>query len=178
MLWIPNHDPLSQTLNNSNFHLSTFPAKINDKIFENEEKNKFWGHYCPKRIFPGNSSNVQLQGLPALKCQKHRVDWSSNQKLLHHDHHTKTVQSTFSIDHIICEIQIICEIICDLYSLTHFSLCTVTINLPKFVSACKKSAHFINSYSPKTKKAKPIFDPHHPKIIKINFGFSEFLSSH
>ena len=27
------------------------------------------------------------------------------------------------------------------------------------------------------KKAKPIFDHHHPKIIKITFDFSDFLST-
>ena len=27
------------------------------------------------------------------------------------------------------------------------------------------------------KKAKPIFDHHHPKIIKITFGFPDFLST-
>ena len=32
---------LSQTLNNNNFYLSTFPAKVNDKIFNINHKNPF-----------------------------------------------------------------------------------------------------------------------------------------
>ena len=32
--------------------------------------------------------------------------------------------------------------------------------------------------SPKTKKARPNFDHHQSKIITVNFGFSEFLSTH
>ena len=42
------HDPLSQTLNNTNFYLSVFPAKINNKIVQNKEKTLFWGHFRTK----------------------------------------------------------------------------------------------------------------------------------
>ena len=37
------------------FYLSMFPAKINDNIFQNKEKTLFWGHFCPKGIFPKNT---------------------------------------------------------------------------------------------------------------------------
>ena len=46
--------PVSQTLH-TNFYLSTLPAKINNKVFQNKEKNLFWDHFCPKGIFPKNS---------------------------------------------------------------------------------------------------------------------------
>ena len=37
-----------------NFYLSTFPAKLNDKIFQNKGKTLFGGKtpFCPKGIFP------------------------------------------------------------------------------------------------------------------------------
>ena len=52
---IPNHGPLSQTLNNNNFYLSTFSAKINDKFFQKKGKTQFWDHFHAKGIFPKNS---------------------------------------------------------------------------------------------------------------------------
>ena len=52
----------TRTLNNINFYLSTFPAKINDKVFQNEEKSLFWVHCYTKGIFPKNSGYVQQQG--------------------------------------------------------------------------------------------------------------------
>ena len=45
---ISNQNPLSRTLNTTNFCLNTSPAKINNKTFQNKEKkNPFWGHSCP-----------------------------------------------------------------------------------------------------------------------------------
>ena len=50
----------------------------------------------------------------------------------------------------------------------------VTFYFPKFLSACEKSAHFINSFSkqnrfqsPMAEKATLSFDCNHPKIIKV-----------
>ena len=62
----------------------------------------------------------------------------------------------------------------------------VTFCFPKFVSANKRLAHFINwslGYSRfqsyKTLKAMPIFDHHHhPKIANVTFSFQEFVSTH
>ena len=33
----------NQTLNNTNFYLKTFPAKLNDKIFQNNKKKPYCG---------------------------------------------------------------------------------------------------------------------------------------
>ena len=46
------------TLNNTNFYLSLFPAKVIGKIFQNKEKTLFWGHFCPKVIFPKISTTA------------------------------------------------------------------------------------------------------------------------
>ena len=70
LLWISNNHPLSWTLNNINFYLSTFPAKINDTNFQNKEKTVFWGHFCPKGIFPKNYGYVQLQGSASKRRRK------------------------------------------------------------------------------------------------------------
>ena len=37
---------LNSKLNITNFYLSTFPAKINDKIFQINEKTLFCRHFC------------------------------------------------------------------------------------------------------------------------------------
>ena len=73
-----------------------------------------------------------------------------------------------------------------IFDYTHQIITKVTTNFAKFVSACKKSAHFISSFlrqsrfqSPKTKETMPISYHHHnPNIIKVTFGFSEFLSTY
>ena len=47
---------LSQTINNTSFYLSKFPAKINDKIFKiNKKKTLFCGNLSTKGIFLKNS---------------------------------------------------------------------------------------------------------------------------
>ena len=52
------------------------------KFFKIKKKiNLFFGHFCPKEIFPKNYGYVQLQESPAFKYQRYRVDWSSNKKL-------------------------------------------------------------------------------------------------
>ena len=48
------------------FYLSTFPAKINGKIFQIKEKTLFWGHFCTKGNFPKSSGHVQLQGFLSI----------------------------------------------------------------------------------------------------------------
>ena len=53
LLWIPNHGPLSRTLNNINFYLSTFPANINRKIFRKKKrKNPALGSFLTKGNCP------------------------------------------------------------------------------------------------------------------------------
>ena len=86
LLWIPNHNTLSRTLNNINFYLSTFPAKINDKIFQNKEIN------LQSEFFLKNLAMYNCRGPPAFKCQRQRKDWLSSQKFFHHYRHAKIVQ--------------------------------------------------------------------------------------
>ena len=87
--WIPNHDPLSLTPNNIKFYLSTFLAKITDKIFDKFQWQKY------------NCS------VPPFKCQDYRIDWLSNQKPFHHYQHAKFNRPICSIYQIICEIHLI-----------------------------------------------------------------------
>ena len=57
--------------------------------------------FCPKGLFPKHPAKCNCSGPPAFKCQKYRIDWPSNPKLFHHYHHTKTIQSIYSIHWII-----------------------------------------------------------------------------
>ena len=67
-------------------------------FFKIEKKiTLFFGHFCPKEIFPKNYGYVQLQESPAFKYQRYRVDWSSNKKLFHYYQHAKIVQSICSV---------------------------------------------------------------------------------
>ena len=65
-------DLYSTTDNNINFCLSTFPAKINDNIFQNKGKTLFWiifDHimpFLPKGDFSLKSGWVQLQYSPSI----------------------------------------------------------------------------------------------------------------
>ena len=47
----PKSGPVKSN-SDTNFVLTSFPAKVNDKIFQNKEKNIFWGHFSPKGISP------------------------------------------------------------------------------------------------------------------------------
>ena len=76
---IPNHDLLSQTLNN--IYLSTLPAKINDKFSQNKGKTLFWGHFLLRKFFLRTLAKYNPSGPPAFQCKKYRVDWLSSQKL-------------------------------------------------------------------------------------------------
>ena len=66
----------------------------------------------------------------------------------------------------------------------HTLIIKVTFSFPKFVSTCKKSAHFISSFlrysilELQDLKDHAHFDQHNPKIIKIIIDFPEFLSAH
>ena len=69
-----------------------FPAKINNKIFQNKEKTLFWGGFCPKKFLQKTLAKYNWSGPPAFRCQSYRADWQSNQKLFHHYQHAKTIQ--------------------------------------------------------------------------------------
>ena len=44
----PKSGPVKSNSEQYQFYLSTFPAKINDKRFQNKEKNLFWGHFSQR----------------------------------------------------------------------------------------------------------------------------------
>ena len=93
------------------------------------------------------------RGLPAFKCQRYRVYWSSNQKLLHYYQHARTVQKICSVYQIICEI---------LNSAAHF------------IHSLLRKSRF---QGPKTKKAMLIFDHGHSNIFRQTFNFHESVSA-
>ena len=58
---------LSQTLNNIKFYLSTFPEKINDKIFQNKEKKTYFGvTFAQREFFLKSRAMYNCRGPPAL----------------------------------------------------------------------------------------------------------------
>ena len=79
---IPNHDLLNQTLNN--IYLSTLPAKINEKFFQNKGNALFWGRFPLREFFLRTLAKYNRSGPPAFQCKKYRVDWLSSQKLFYH----------------------------------------------------------------------------------------------
>ena len=129
----PNHGPLSWTLNNSNLLWKKLilgwllgPKRI----------------ICKKKLAKQNCS---------VKCQNYRVDWPSNKQLFNPCQHAKIIQSICSIHQIICEMRYtwlkspIIYKASPIFHLTNPITITVTFNLPKLVSAYKKSVHLINS---------------------------------
>ena len=66
---------LSQILNNTNFYLSTFPAKVNDKIFNVNNKNPFLVIILAQReFFLKTLAKYTCSGPQAFKCQRYRVE--------------------------------------------------------------------------------------------------------
>ena len=68
-------DLYSKRDNNINIYLSTFPANIDDKIFQNEGKLLFLGHFRPYFVvfaqtdfFLKNPAKYYCSGPPAFKC--------------------------------------------------------------------------------------------------------------
>ena len=99
---------------NINFYLSTFPAKINDSIFQNKGKNlfrvHFWAYFvvfAQREFFLKHLAKQNCSGPPAFKCQRYRVNLLLNQKLFYHYQHVNIIQSICSIHQIICEIHLI-----------------------------------------------------------------------
>ena len=103
-LWIPNHNPLSQTLNTISFYLSLFPVKINGKVFKIKKKPCFVVIFAQREFFLKTSAKYNYSGWQAFKYQKYRLDWQPKQKLFHHWEHANIIQSVCSIYQIICEI--------------------------------------------------------------------------
>ena len=67
----PKSEPVKSTLNNINFYSSTFPAKINDKIFKINKKPPFFVVILAQReFFLETLAKYDCSGLPAFKCQR------------------------------------------------------------------------------------------------------------
>ena len=62
-----------------------------------------------QRCFVGNENKSNKCNSSRVKIQGDRVDYQSNQTLLHHYMHVKTIQSICSIHQIILEIHLILE---------------------------------------------------------------------
>ena len=84
-------------------------AKSTKKIFKIKKKPYFGVTFAQREFFQKTLTTYNCSSPPAFKCQRYRVDWSSNQKLLHHCVHAKTIQSICTIYQIICEIHLIQE---------------------------------------------------------------------
>ena len=133
--------------------------------------SNIFGHSFTKIVFLGVSLNYsiltfkktvclknnwmqhwQLQWYPEFKCQRFRVDWSSNQKLFHHHQHPKnhSINQLNSSNHFwdIPDLRFPWSMrLHPFLDHAHPIIIRVTFGFPKFVSACKKSAHFIiNSF--------------------------------
>ena len=65
---------LSQTLNNTKFYLSTFPAKINDKIFKINKKPYFVVILAQREFFLKTLAKYNCSVPQAFKCQRHRIE--------------------------------------------------------------------------------------------------------
>ena len=127
------------------------------KFFKIKKKPYFGVTFSQRGFFLKTSAMYNCRDPPAFKCQRYRVDCSSNQKLFHHYLHARTVQSICSIHQIICKIHLIHKShkihknpmiyrASHIFDYAHPIIIKVTINFPEFVLACKKSANFINSF--------------------------------
>ena len=86
-------------------------------------------------------AKYDYSGPPAFKCKRYRLSTI----LFHHYQHAKFIQSICSIHYIICESHTIFKVL-PIFDHTHPVIIKVTLSFHKFVSACKKSAQFINSF--------------------------------
>ena len=69
-----------------------------------------------------------------------------------------------------------------IFDYAHPIIIKVSFSFPKFVSECKKSALFMNSFLRykihRTQRTMIIFDLYYRKIIKVTFVFPKFFSTH
>ena len=84
----------------------------------------------------------------AFNYRGYRIGWLTNQKLLYHYQHAKMIQSICSIHQIIREVHLIQgsydNKVSPIFDNANPIIIKLTFSFRKFVSACKKSAHFIN----------------------------------
>ena len=122
------------------------------KFFRINKKPYFGVTFAQRDFFLKPLTMYSCRCLTTFKSQGYRVHRSSKQKLFYHYQHAKIVQSICSIRQIICEIHLIYEYInlsykaSPFFDYVHLIINKVTFSFPEFVSACKKSAHFINSF--------------------------------
>ena len=105
--------------------------------------------FCQKRLFLKHPAKYNCSGLPAFKCQRYTVDWPSNQKLFHCYQHAKIIQSISQFSKSFMRYTWFKSPMIynasPIFDYAHPIIVTVTFSFPKFVSTCKKSAHFLNS---------------------------------
>ena len=149
--WVQNHDPFSWSLNN--FYLSLFSANLNfGKIFQKKEKPYFRVIFPQRKFFLKTLAKYNCSGPPPLRCQRYKVDWAG--------HQTKTYSITISMQKSFTQYAqfiksfvrytwlkspMIYETSLIFYH-AHPIIIKVTLTFPRFASAWKKSAHFINSF--------------------------------
>ena len=75
--WIPNQNLISRTLNNTNFYLSTFTAKIKSKCFQINKKPWFVVIFAQKEFFLKTLAKYNCNGPLAFRCQRYRVEYYS-----------------------------------------------------------------------------------------------------
>ena len=136
------------TVNNSNFYLSTFPAKWMTAFFKIKKKNYFGLIFEQRVFFQKALAKNNCSGSPAFKCQRYGLDWPSHPKLFH-------MQKLFSqsapfiksfVRYTWFKSLMIYYKPSPIFGLAHPIIITVTFSFPKFVLACKKSTYFMNSF--------------------------------
>ena len=80
---------------------------VSSKTPRKKEKPYFGVIYAQREFFQKTLAKYNCSGPPTFKCQRYRVDWPSNQKLLHHYQHAKIILPICSIHQITCEIHLI-----------------------------------------------------------------------
>ena len=103
----PSWIRISQTLNITSLYLSTFLVKVNEKFFKIKKKPYCWVIFAQNKFFLNTLDKYNYWSGSQNLYHRYRVDWQSNQILLHHYLYIKTIQSICSIhQNIWCEIQL------------------------------------------------------------------------
>ena len=92
-------------------------------------------------FFLNTPAKYNCSGPPSFKSKRYRLSTI----LFHHYQHAKIIQSICSVHQIICESHTIFKVL-PFFDHTHSVIIKVNLSFHKFVSACKKSAQFIDSY--------------------------------
>ena len=145
-------NPKSQTIKSDSgqyqFLFKYVSSKVNVKTFQNKGKPYFGVIFSKKELFLKPLARYNCMDPPAFECQRSRIDCPSNQKLFYHYQHAKNAKSICSV-HQIRYTWFKSPTIYKVSPIFHYAhpiIIKWTFSFPKFVSACKKSANFINSF--------------------------------